>query len=188
MQQLIRKRLSHTTHFAGRFGATYFITICCERRGVNQLCRKETAAVLAKTARIYHDQRRWHLKLLLIMPDHLHALIRIDGESSLSELIRDYKRITAKLGKISWQRNFFDHRLRHNESSAQKFDYISQNPVRAGLIDSAENWPYALHHSLGMVNHNVVSACACLAIEVNRPYLSELRGEHRKGMDASAPE
>jgi putative transposase len=76
------------------------------------------------------------------MPDHLHALIRTDGNTSLSELIRGYKRITAKLAKVSWQRNFFDHRLRHSESSSQKFDYITQNPVRAGLIDCAGNWPY----------------------------------------------
>jgi putative transposase len=142
MPPLIRKRLSHRTHFAGRFGATYFITICCQQRGVNQLCQTETAAVLLKTARIYHDQRQWHLKLLLLMPDHLHALISMDGENLMSELIRNYKRITSKLAKVRWQRNFFDHRLRHNESSAQKFDYISQNPVRAGLIDSADNWPY----------------------------------------------
>ena len=143
MSALIRKRLDHTTHFAGRFGATYFITICCHHRGVNQLCQKQTAAVLSKTARIYHDQARWQLKLLLLMPDHIHALIGTDGESSLSQLIRSYKRITAKLAKVSWQRNFFDHRLRHTASLPQKFDYICQNPVRAGLIDSADNWPYA---------------------------------------------
>jgi hypothetical protein len=29
----MRKRLNHTTHFAGRFGAIYFITICCQQRG-----------------------------------------------------------------------------------------------------------------------------------------------------------
>jgi hypothetical protein len=43
------------------------------------------------------------------------------------------KRITAKIAGIQWQRNFFDHRLRHNESKAEKYDYICQNPVRAGL-------------------------------------------------------
>ena len=46
------------------------------------------------------------------MPDHLHALIGIDGHDSLSQLIRDFKRITAKLSGVGWQRNFFDHRLR----------------------------------------------------------------------------
>jgi hypothetical protein len=58
---MMRKRLDHTPHFAGRFGAIYFITICCQRRGSNQLCHDETADVLAKTARIYHERARWNL-------------------------------------------------------------------------------------------------------------------------------
>jgi hypothetical protein len=66
----------------------------------------------------------------------------IDGQSSLSQLIRNYKRITAKMAGIRWQRDFFDHRLRHDESLAEKFAYISQSPVRAGLIHSERDWPY----------------------------------------------
>jgi REP element-mobilizing transposase RayT len=76
------------------------------------------------------------------MPDHLHALIGVDGQTSLAQLIRAYKRITAKIAGIRWQRNFFDHRLRHDESLAEKFAYICQNPVRAGLIPSEHDWPY----------------------------------------------
>jgi len=97
MPRIVRKRLDHTTHFAGRFGAIYFITICCQRRGSNQLCHDGTAAALANTARIYHERARWNLNLLLLMPDHLHALIGVDGQTSLAQLIRDYKRITARL-------------------------------------------------------------------------------------------
>jgi REP element-mobilizing transposase RayT len=77
MTRKIRKRLDHTAHFAGRFGAIYFVTICCQRRGSNQLCQDKTAAVLENTARIYHRTARWNLNLLLLMPDHLHALIGI---------------------------------------------------------------------------------------------------------------
>jgi putative transposase len=147
MARTMRKRLDHTTHFAGRFGAIYFITICCQRRGSNQLCRDETATVLANTARIYHERARWNLNLLLLMPDHLHALIGVDGQTSLAQLIRDYKRITAKIAGVRWQPNFFDHRLRHDESLTEKFAYICQNPVRAGLTLSEHDWPYIFIHS-----------------------------------------
>ena len=142
MARLIRKQLNHTTHFAARFGAIYFVTICCEKRGSNQLCREDMSKVLFDTARIYHEGGRWNLNVLLLMPDHLHALIGIDGRDSLSQLIRDYKRITAKLAGVQWQRNFFDHRLRHDESLTEKFAYICQNPVRAGLIQNEADWPY----------------------------------------------
>jgi putative transposase len=141
MSHKLRKQLDHTTHFAGRFGAIYFVTICCQQRGSNQLCCG-VAKALFETARIYHERGRWNLNLLLLMPDHLHALIGIDGRDSLSQLIRDYKRITAKTAGIRWQRNFFDHRLRHDESLSEKFAYVCQNPIRAGLIGHERDWPY----------------------------------------------
>jgi len=144
MPRVLRKRLDHTAHFAGRFGAVYFITICCQHRQRNQLCDEKISKVLFDTARIYHERGRWNLNLLLLMPDHLHGLIGVDGRDSLSQLIRDYKRITAKLAGVRWQRNFFDHRLRHDESLAEKFAYIWQNPVRAGLIRNESDWPYVL--------------------------------------------
>src|SRR5690349_5381806 len=105
MPRVLRKRLDHTTHFAGRFGAVYFITICCQQRGSNQLCHEDTAKTLCDTGQIYHTRGRWNLSLMLLMPDHLHALIGVDGRDSLSQLIRDYKRISAKLANVQWQRN-----------------------------------------------------------------------------------
>jgi putative transposase len=136
--------LDHTTGFDGRFGATFFITICCKRRGGNQLCRTNISSHILETARQYHVTRRWYLKILMLMPDHLHLLIGIAGDAILSNVIRDFKRITARQTKLEWQRNFFDHRLRHDESESEKADYIFQNPVRAALIREGEEWPYML--------------------------------------------
>jgi putative transposase len=131
---MMRKRLDHKTHFAGRFGAIYFITICCQQRGFNHLCNDETAAVLANTTHIYHERGRWNLDLLLLMPDHLHALIGVDGQTSLSQLIRDYKRITAKIAGVKWQRNFFDHRLRHDESWPKSSPTFVRTPSGPGYV------------------------------------------------------
>jgi len=64
-------------------------------------------------------------------------LVGIPGDASLSNLVRDFKRITARIAGIRWQRNFFDHRLRHDESETEKYDYLCQNPVRAGLATVA---------------------------------------------------
>ncbi|MEP7077740.1 MAG: IS200/IS605 family transposase [Chthoniobacterales bacterium] len=80
------------------------------------------------------------------MPDHLHMLIGLGAETELSKLLRDFNRITARTAGIKWQRNFFDHRLRHDESLSQKYDYIVANPVRGGLISDGESWPFLLSH------------------------------------------
>jgi hypothetical protein len=42
-----------------------------------------------------------------------------------------------------WQPGFNDHLLRNDESYTQKWEYVFQNPVRAGLVARAEDWPYA---------------------------------------------
>ena len=101
-----------------------------------------TASVLFDTARIYHERARCNMDLLLLMPDHLYALIGIDGHDSLSQLVRDSKGLLGKFSGVEWQRNFFDHRLRHDESLTEKFAYICQNPLRAGLIQNEADWPY----------------------------------------------
>jgi putative transposase len=81
------------------------------------------------------------------MPDHLHMLIGVPGNAQLSSLIRDFKRITTRIANIAWQRNFFDHRLRRDESLDEKVAYIRENPVRAGLIAESEEWAYAMDAS-----------------------------------------
>jgi REP element-mobilizing transposase RayT len=78
------------------------------------------------------------------MPDHLHMLIGVSGDTILSNLIRDFKRITARTAKIERQRNFFDHRVRHDEREDEKATYIRQNPMRAGLVHTDEQWPYVM--------------------------------------------
>jgi hypothetical protein len=52
-----------------------------------------------------------------------------------------FKRITAKIAGIRWQRNFFDHRLRRDESEREQFDYVCLNRVRAGFSDRRMNGP-----------------------------------------------
>ncbi|PYI91014.1 MAG: hypothetical protein DMF03_03975 [Verrucomicrobia bacterium] len=132
-----RKQLDHGTHFATRFGAIYFVTICCVARHRNSLCHESLAAMLFTTARLYHAKARWYLNLLLLIPDHLHLLIGIDGKAPLSDIVRDFKRIIARTTGIKWQRNYFDHRVRKDESLPEKADYILNNPMRTGFVTRA---------------------------------------------------
>ena len=53
-----------------------------------------------------------------------------------------WKEWTAKSLRIDWQRDFFEHRLRRDESYREKADYILLNPLRAGLVQKVEDWPY----------------------------------------------
>ncbi len=54
------------------------------------------------------------------------------------------KRMARELGFSGavWQEEFFDHVLRSTESYSQKWDYVKKNPVRAGLVANASDWPW----------------------------------------------
>jgi hypothetical protein len=41
-----------------------------------------------------------------------------------------------------WQPSFFDHILRNDESYSEKWEYVCQNPVRAGLVKEPDDWQY----------------------------------------------
>ena len=45
-------------------------------------------------------------------------------------------------GRSIWQRGFFDHVIRSSESYSQKWEYVRDNPVRAGLVQEADEWPF----------------------------------------------
>ena len=50
--------------------------------------------------------------------------------------------IPMELKSPVWQEEFFDHLLRSQESYEQKWEYVSQNPVRKGLVRSVEEWQW----------------------------------------------
>jgi len=84
----------------------------------------------------------------VIMPDHVHLFICGDLHFHLGKWI---KALRQALGKsISsgmrhdriWQEGFFDHILRSDESMAQKWEYVRDNPVRAGFVRIWTEWPF----------------------------------------------
>ena len=121
----------------------YFVTINCAERSRNQLASRDVSERLFETIR--HRQEkflRWPY-LFLLMPDHLHALLSFPPSGKPSQqIVSKWKEWTAKELGIAWQRDFFEHRLRHDESRREKADYILQNPVRRKLVERPEDWPF----------------------------------------------
>ena len=79
----------------------------------------------------------------VIMPDHVHLFVRGNLDFSLRQWVRMMKRALSNAILTEpphWQQGFFDHLIRHGESYAQKWEYVRQNPVRAGLVTSGDQW------------------------------------------------
>jgi putative transposase len=85
----------------------------------------------------------------VILPDHLHLFVALPDNFKLGDWVGTLKRVLARSlqgsgsGGPIWQRGFFDHVLRSNESYAEKWNYVRENPVRAGLVKRADDWPFS---------------------------------------------
>ena len=83
------------------------------------------------------------------MPDHLH--LAVEGASNDADLVRFVKDAKQRSGywhvrrtsERLWQVGWFDHIIRDNESVERHVCYTLANPVRAGLVDRWDRWPYS---------------------------------------------
>ena len=119
----------------------YFLTGCTANR--QPLFANDRAQQsLTEFAQRAADHRVWVGRYVL-MPDHLHLFAAFaPGSPPVSDWMKALKRyLTSQLG-IAWQKGFFDHVLRSRESYKQKWMYVLENPVRAGLVREAREWRY----------------------------------------------
>jgi hypothetical protein len=110
---------------------------------VNTLCLPAVAPQLLAAARAYQAREIWYARLFLLMPDHWHALLAFPPERTMRTVVTQWKSYTAKTlaaDGVRWQRDFFDHRLRCDESLDAKASYIRANPVRAGSGLGCMRW------------------------------------------------
>ena len=84
----------------------------------------------------------WICRLFVAMPDHVHGIFSFEGADQMKTVIPHWKRWVAREKGITWQKGFFDHRLRNDASAREKREYILQNPVRAGLVEKPSDWRY----------------------------------------------
>lgn len=85
----------------------------------------------------------------VVMPDHFHWLVQLADEASLSDVVRLLKGRSARvlnqdhsLTKRIWQSGFHDHAVRREEDIEALANYLIQNPLRAGLVDSRDEYPF----------------------------------------------
>ncbi len=146
--------------------ATYFITFRC-RKGLQ--LQPEDRSILLQSFHHWNGTRI-DLDAVVVMPDHAHALLRIRDGSSLSAITHSIKsysanQINKRNGRSGplWQDEIFDHIVRDELSWQEKFDYIRNDPVTAGLVKAPGEyeWVYPQEHRL--------EACATVEFEIFEP-------------------
>ena|SRR5947209_6402370 len=125
-----------------------FLTVCTAKRQKGLANEDVHKALLAS----WTIADAWQVGSYLIMLDHLHLFCwpqHVDCE--IEQWITFWKRQFRKLCPTAprFQSRGFHHRLRNDTSYTDKWEYVRQNPIRAGLVTDSRDWPYqgSLHDS-----------------------------------------
>jgi putative transposase len=95
--------------------------------------------------RAWQNANAWNVGNYVVMPDHIHLFCAPqDLECEIESWIAYWKRQFRKLQPSAprFQSRGFHHRLRRSDNYETKVDYVLSNPVRAGLVEDADSWPF----------------------------------------------
>ena len=134
---------------AYRLGHCFSVTLTTAERARLFTERKAVQTgltALKETARKYKAT----IYAYCFMPDHLHLLASTPHAVSFIDFIRHFKQLSAyrlrrqfqSSGSV-WQTRFYDHALRSDEGLGTAASYIFDNPVRAGIVENAADYPYS---------------------------------------------
>lgn len=126
----------------------YSLTLCTAGR---RLAFQDPNIVRIVTSQFLLTARQEHFAVLAycFMPDHVHLLVEaLSDGADLQRFVKLAKQRAAFIcrGVLSgrlWQPSYYDRVLRDSESTLATARYILENPVRAGMVSTIEDYPYS---------------------------------------------
>ena len=114
------------------------------------ILRKPEIASIVQNALLHFEGTRYFLSGWCVMPNHVHVVVTPLAPHTLPEILHSWKSFTSnqinrKLGLSGtlWERESFDHVIRSSEEWERLVSYTEENPVAAGLCNSADKWPFS---------------------------------------------
>jgi len=135
-------RTQHRIRPAG----TYFLTLDCWAG--RQLFKGEIAQILTDQILQCRQKGYYLLHEFSVLPNHVHVLLTPAGETTLEKAVQMIKggasyRISKQRKLLAlWQDGYHDWRCRDEKDYRSYSAYICQNPVKAGLAEDTDSWPY----------------------------------------------
>lgn len=137
---------------AAAIGYTYLVTT---RATPNRSLARppEVAKGICDTLLWIRDQGRLALHSFVVMPDHIHLIITPSNSQTLSKVMHSFKSYSAqeanatlRLKDSMWQAGFYEQAIRTRDAMQHAVEYVARNPVEAGLVAKAQDWPYSSAH------------------------------------------
>jgi len=117
-------------------------------RGECHLRKPEIARLVDDAVRFFHGER-YELRAWVVMPNHVHALFKVDA-TPMAEILESWKKHTAqKANRLLrrhgefWQADYWDTFMRDGEHELGTRRYIERNPAKACLVLDQKKWPWS---------------------------------------------
>ena len=111
--------------------------------------RRPQIAAIVEQSFLAFDGDRYRLYAWTIMPNHVHVLLGVREEATLSATVASWKKFTARhcnqqLGRSGsfWQADYWDRFIRNDDHFESTIGYIDENPVKAGLVKTPADWAW----------------------------------------------
>jgi putative DNA methylase len=111
--------------------------------------RDNRIAELVQRSFWHSDGASYRLHAWVVMPNHVHVLIEI-WQVPLGEILKAWKSFTSKMANkllrregSFWEDDYFDRYIRDEDHFRRVLRYIENNPVKAGLVAAAADWPWS---------------------------------------------
>ena len=117
-------------------------------RGECYLRWPEIGELVEDAVRFFHGER-YDLCAWVVMPNHVHALFKVDA-TPMAEILESWKKHTAnKANRLLnrrgefWQADYWDTFMRAGAHELETRNYIENNPTKAGLVLDPKAWPWS---------------------------------------------
>ncbi|USN53501.1 MAG: transposase [Candidatus Nomurabacteria bacterium] len=153
----------------------YFVTIVTHNR-IPFFKDSHLANIVISRLQITKNIQPYYLYAYVVMHDHAHFLLRPRYESNISDLMHCLKRnISRSINiiyphliaeddhprlstKFIWQKSFYDHIIRDQQDLNHHVNYIHYNPVRDGLVNKPEDWPWSSYKDFVNANYSLIDS------------------------------
>jgi putative transposase len=148
------ERYQHT----GRF---HFITFSCYHR--RQYLVPEARTLFEQV--LEETRSRFDLVVAgyVVMPNHVHLLTDEPARGTLADAVHWLKWKTSisveKPESRFWQTRYYDFNLSTEKKHIEKLRYIHWNPVRRGLVEKAEDWPWSSYRWFAFDESRGIKLC-----------------------------
>jgi putative transposase len=125
----------------------YFVT-CTTHLRKPIFLNKRTVDTVIPVINDVSERMGFDILVFCFMPDHLHLLLGGQQNSDLRGHVKAFKQASAysfkrEFNETLWQRSYYEHVLRREETVEDIARYILNNPVRAGLVEDFRQYPYS---------------------------------------------